>query len=52
MADSKSKGGKKYGADFSREMGMDPNMGMNPAWKRKNPDFKPGKFKVSHSKNK
>ena len=26
---------KKYGAEFSREMDNDPNMGMNPKWRKK-----------------
>ena len=25
---------KTYGAAFSREMGRDPNMGMNPKWRK------------------
>ena len=53
MADKKSCVRKaSYGADFSRDMDRDPNMGMNPAWRRNNPSFKPGSFSVTRSKKK
>lgn len=41
-----------YNAEFARDMASDPNMGANPAWRRDNPNFKPGKFEVSYDKKK
>lgn len=42
-----------YNADFSREMDEDPNMGMSPRWRKKNPNgIKPKKFKVEFGSTK
>ena len=36
----------KYDPDFVKAMAEDPNMGADPAWIKKNPNFKVKHFKV------